>query len=194
MGGVSFDLPRNTSTGREVAADTVFRLYPDEASIHQNPFSNAKEYVVSFKQSLRGLNPGAPVNYRGIRIGSVVRIMLADLTTNPDVPADESGQAIPVLIRLEPGRLAIEDTFQGVEIMEESVAVAVQNGLRATLESGNILTGARLIELDQRRREATSRLQELETERNAKSKQIGKAKAQEEEQEEEDWTAALQKL
>jgi paraquat-inducible protein B len=148
MGGVSFDLPRNTRAGREVQADTVFRLYPDEASIHQDPFSNAKEYVVSFKQSLRGLNPGAPVNYRGIRIGSVVRIMLADLTTNADVPVEESGQAIPVLIRLEPGRLAIEDTIQGIEIMEESVAVAVQNGLRATLESGNLLTGARLIELD----------------------------------------------
>ncbi len=36
---------------------------------------------------------------------------------------------------------------------------------------------ANLIALDQKRREATSRLQELETERNAKSKQIGKAKA-----------------
>ena len=36
----------------------------------------------------------------------------------------------------------------------------------------------RLLELDQRRRKATTRLQELETERNAKSKEIGKAKAQ----------------
>jgi seryl-tRNA synthetase len=36
----------------------------------------------------------------------------------------------------------------------------------------------RLIELDARRRKATTRLQELETERNAKSKEIGKAKAQ----------------
>jgi seryl-tRNA synthetase len=36
----------------------------------------------------------------------------------------------------------------------------------------------RLIDLDARRREALARLQELETERNAKSKEIGKAKAQ----------------
>ncbi|MEQ8434885.1 MAG: serine--tRNA ligase [Oceanicaulis sp.] len=36
----------------------------------------------------------------------------------------------------------------------------------------------RLIDLDARRRAATARLQELETERNAKSKEIGKAKAQ----------------
>ena len=35
----------------------------------------------------------------------------------------------------------------------------------------------RLLELDARRRKATTRLQELETERNAKSKEIGKAKA-----------------
>jgi len=37
---------------------------------------------------------------------------------------------------------------------------------------------ARLLDLDARRREATSRLQALETERNARSKEIGKAKAQ----------------
>ena len=159
MGGVAFDLPRNATSGREVEADTVFSLYSDEASIHQNPYRNAKEYVVSFKQSLRGLNPGAPVNYRGIRIGSVVRIMLADLTRSAE--ADETGQAIPVLIRLEPGRLAIEDTSQGIAIMEESVAVSVQNGLRATLESGNILTGARLIELDVYDTETVEELGEL---------------------------------
>ena len=161
MGGVSFDLPRNSGVGSDVEQDTTFRLYPDESSIHQNPFRNSKEYVVSFKQSLRGLNPGAPVNYRGIRIGSVVRIMLADLTRNPNADTGESGQAIPVLIRLEPGRLAIEDTFQGIEIMGESVAISVQNGLRATLESGNLLTGARLIELDVYETETAAELGEF---------------------------------
>ncbi len=161
MGGVAFDLPRNASIGREVEPDTVFRLYPDEASIHQNPFRNAKEYVVSFSQSLRGLNPGAPVNYRGIRIGSVVRIMLVDLAKNPEADPGESGQAIPVLIRLEPGRLAIEDSFQGIEIMEETVAISVQNGMRATLESGNLLTGAQLIELDIFDTETTEELGEF---------------------------------
>jgi paraquat-inducible protein B len=147
MGGVAFDLPRHTATtGREVEPDTLFRLYPDEASIHQDPYSNHKEYVVHFAQSLRGLNPGAPVNYRGIRVGSVVRIMLEDLNTTGTTGG--SGQAIPVLIKLEPGRLALEDSAQGTAILAESIAVAVQGGLRATLESGNLITGARLIELD----------------------------------------------
>lgn len=146
MGGVGFDLPRHAQAGREVASDTLFRLYPDEGSIHENPYEYAKEYVVSFTQSLRGLNPGAPVTYRGIRIGSVIRIMLESLGAG-DADTD-SGRAIPVLIELEPGRVALEDTAEGVAILEESIAVAVEEGLRATLESGNILTGARYVGLD----------------------------------------------
>lgn len=146
MGGVAFDLPQNTDFGKEVDVGTLFRLYPNEAAIHENPYSSWKEYVVSFAQSLRGLNPGAPVNYRGIRIGSVERIMLEDL--NSSTNADSTGQAIPVLIRLQPGRLAFDDSSDGTAVMEESVAIAVQQGLRATLASGNIITGARLIELD----------------------------------------------
>jgi len=146
MGGVAFDLPRYAEAGREVDADTLFRLYPDEASIHQDPYQYANEYVVRFAQSLRGLNPGAPVNYRGIRVGSVVRIMLADLTAT--ATPGTSGRSIPVLIKIEPGRMALEDSSEGSAILTESMAIAVEHGLRATLASGNIITGARLIELD----------------------------------------------
>jgi paraquat-inducible protein B len=146
MGGVAFDLPKLADAGREVDSDTLFRLYPDEASIHQDPYQYANEYVVRFAQSLRGLNAGAPVNYRGIRVGSVVRIMLEDL--NATTTNEASGQAIPVLIKIEPGRMALEDSTGGSAILTESVAIAVERGLRATLESGNILTGARLVELD----------------------------------------------
>jgi len=49
-------------------------------------------------------------------------------------------------------------------------AAMAQRGLEPQAE--------RLIDLDARRRDATSRLQEVETERNSKSKEIGKAKAQ----------------
>ncbi len=146
VGGVAFDLPHNSSTGRPVESDTLFRLYPNESSIHQDPYRNAVEYVVLFNQSLRGLHPNAPVTYRGIRIGSVERIMLDDLNASTD--ADDTGQAIPVLITVEPGRMALEDTETGSEMARQSVSVAVENGLRATLESGNLLTGAMFIELD----------------------------------------------
>ena len=146
VGGVSFDLPRNTARGGLVDAGTVFRLYPDEASIHVNPFRYSTEYVVMFEESLRGLLPDAPVTYRGIRIGSVVRIMLEDL--NASASGEEPGGPLPVLIQLEPGRLALEDSEEGLALTQQSVAVAVERGLRDTMETGNLLTGARLINLD----------------------------------------------
>ncbi len=146
MGGVSFDLPRYTQGGRPVEDNAVFRLYPDEASIHENPYTFYKEYVIAFRQSLRGLHPDAPVTYRGIRVGSVVRIMLADLAAPTD--QDERGQPIPVLVRLEPGRMAIEDSEDGVSIMETVIEQAVEMGLRAKLSSGNLLTGSMYIETD----------------------------------------------
>ena len=145
-GGVSFDLPEHTAAGRPVESNTTFRLYPDESSIHQDPYRNAIDYVVSFKESLRGLHPNAPVTYRGIRIGSVVRIMLEDLSANSDLSG--TGTAIPVLIKIEAGRLALEDSEEGLDLARRSIEVAVEQGLRATLETGNLLTGARFVELD----------------------------------------------
>ena len=82
------------------------------------------------EQSLRGLHPGAPVTYRGIRVGSVIRIMLEDLAAEP---LDSSGTPIPVLIRIEPGRMALEDSLEGEEIARDSFRMAVDGGLRATL-------------------------------------------------------------
>lgn len=146
MGGIAFDLPRNTRGGRPVEDNSVFRLYPNESSIHENPFTYYREYVIAFRQSLRGLHPDAPVTYRGIRVGSVVRIMLADLSAPTD--QDERGQAIPVLVRLEPGRMAIEDSPDGMAIMETVIEQAVALGLRAKLSSGNLLTGSMYIETD----------------------------------------------
>jgi len=146
MGGVSFDLPRNTEGGRPVEDNALFRLYPNESSINENPYTYYKEYVITFRQSLRGLHPDAPVTYRGIPVGSVVRIMLANLAAPTD--QDERGQPIPVLVRLEPGRMAIEDTPDGLAIMETVIEQAVEMGLRAKLSSGNLLTGSMYVETD----------------------------------------------
>lgn len=146
MGGVSFDLPRNSRGGRTVTDGAEFKLYPDEASINENPYNFSREYVVAFSQSLRGLNPDAPVMYRGIKVGSVIRIMLDDFS----VPRDQesAGEPIPVLVRLEPGRLALDDSEDGLARMQQAVQHAVRAGLRAKLVTGNLLTGSMYIETE----------------------------------------------
>jgi paraquat-inducible protein B len=72
--------------------------------------------------------------------------MLEDLNAATDV--SDTGQPIPILIKLEPGRVSLEDSELGLEQITQTIELAVQRGMRATLESGNLLTGARFVELD----------------------------------------------
>jgi paraquat-inducible protein B len=148
-GGVAFDTPKNYRVGNPAMEYSTYRLFPNENSIHENPHRNYAEFVVGFKQSLRGLHSGALVTYKGIQIGSVVRIMIDRMDSSIEIAAN--GQPIPVLIRIDPGRFNmgdLGDTPEGAVFARETVDRAVTNGLRATLQSGNIITGAQLIGLD----------------------------------------------
>ena len=145
-GGVSFELPDRARVGYAIEAESTFRLYPNKESINRDPHRYHQEYVVLFKQSLRGLNPGAPVTYRGIRIGNVEHIMITKI--DADSHADGTGQPIPVLIRLAPGRMALGDDEAGMDAVRELIETGVNRGLRATLDTGNLLTGSLLVGLD----------------------------------------------
>ncbi len=144
IGGITFGLPTGVGPGGPVEADTTFRLYPDRQSMDAQPYERSLEYVVQFDQSVRGLKPGAPVEYRGILIGRVERVLLQELAGN----LRGQGNPIPVLIRLEPGRLTLPDSEEGVTTLSEAVANAVGIGLRASLVTGSLLTGSLFVSMD----------------------------------------------
>ena len=110
--------------------------------------------MVRFTQSVKGLLPGAPVEYRGVRIGRVEKLLIKEMIRGSLERFEESheisgeGRPIPVLIYVEPGRMALPDTDNGVSMMRQVVASGVPKGLRASLETGNLLTGAKYIGLD----------------------------------------------
>ncbi len=53
-----------------------------------------------------------------------------------------------MLIRIEPGRLGIGDTEASVAQMRDVVKAGIAAGMRATLNSGNLLTGALYVGVD----------------------------------------------
>ena len=143
-GGVTFhDFDRK---GTLVAQRTEFKLHANRQAAEEDPFRYYVDYAVSFKQSLRGLRPGAPVEFRGVRIGEVRQIMLKESVDEPALDATET--PIPVLIRIEPGRMAVGDDATGIERMRRAIAGGVEIGLRAQLATGNLLTGARFVTFD----------------------------------------------
>jgi len=145
LGGVAFETPPGMPQGQSVDDDAEFRLYANYEDILKNPYRFGDHYVVAFKQSLAGLVPGAPVSYRGIQVGVVERIMLREMTQQQ---WGATGEAIPVLIYLEPGRLDIPDAPASVARLHETISRGVPHGLRATLQTGNLVTGRKEVALD----------------------------------------------
>ncbi len=160
IGGVVFGLPEGVKPGGPVEADETFRLYESYASVNEQPYRYNLEYVVRFARSVRGLRPGAPVEYRGIPIGRVERVLLAELVSGGKGLSGK-GEPIPVLIRLEPGRFELPDSEEGVATFERVIAVAVGNGLRATLSTGSLITGSLYVSFDMRPDEPAAEIGEF---------------------------------
>ena len=161
LGGLSFGTPPGVAAGKPVADGAEFTLYGSYNDILENPYEYGTHYVVSFRQSLRGLVPGAPVEYRGIQVGRVERILLKE-TTAVGLGADRTDVPIPVLIYLEPGRLQIPDSEDSVALLRTNIEQSVHDGMRATLQTGNLLTGKQLISLDFYPEEAPAGLGQFE--------------------------------
>ena len=145
-GGIAFGLPEESSAGTPVESDQVFRLYPNRAAIDQQPYRFGREFLLLFDTSVRGLLAGAPVEYRGIRLGSVLDVSF-DLVAESEGWTADGHALMPVLIRIDPGRFG-EDTQGGLTDVDTLISNGIQNGLRASLASGNLLTGARFVSLD----------------------------------------------
>lgn len=159
VGGVAFDLPEGTLAGEPASNGDRFDLFPNRDAVNLKTYVNYIEYVVAFEQTVRGLNPGAPVEFRGINVGSVQRVLLPEITTDTK---PTYGSPIPVLIRVEPARVGLPDMPDSVAFMKEDIEGAVAHGMRATLKTGNLLTGSSLIAIDYFPDEASGTLGEFE--------------------------------
>lgn len=142
-GGVSFDIPDGLDLGQPVAEKSAFKLYDDQRSIQDSLYTDHVDYLMFFKDSIRGLQPGAPVEFRGIRLGTVSKVPFF----NPGMrQALNDDYRIPVLIRIEPERLA-NQLGQDAD-MTAHMKELLNRGLRASLKTGNIVTGALYVDLD----------------------------------------------
>jgi paraquat-inducible protein B len=154
LGGVAFGRPPDIPPGGPVDAEAEFLLYESYEATLENPYVYGMHFVARFSQSLKGLLPGAPVEYRGIPVGRVERILINELikiNIDKEQRGEEvtvRGEAIPVLLYVEPGKLGLADEQASVEVLADSIVSGVRHGLRATLETGNFLSGAKYVGID----------------------------------------------
>ncbi len=137
-GGISFETPKSLENSGPATPLDRFILYPDHASTAERQHNFTLYYLMHFTGSLRGLNPGAPVEYRGIKVGEV-----KDITIKMD--EQNTSLEVPVLVALYPESISSKSVL---DHPQEALERLVAKGLRAQIKPGSLLTGQMFIDLD----------------------------------------------
>lgn len=146
LGGLAFETPANDALLQPAQPNAVFELFANREMAMRHPDAEVDHYMMVFGESLRGLVPGAIVDFRGITVGEVVSI-------NTRFDRDKGTISLPVAIKFFPGRLLHRELAgpQGATVVGNRKAMVdklVARGLRAQLRTGNLLTGQLYIGLD----------------------------------------------
>ena len=143
-GGVAFDVPAGQPLGEPLRERGFFRIHARESDIYERPHRFTVRYMVLFEESIRGLRPGADVEYRGIKVGKVLRT---------DINYDEIDALLgeellmPVLIEIVPSYIGYDDTREDRDVAEEAIDDMITRGLHGVLAAGNLITGQKYVEL-----------------------------------------------
>lgn len=144
LGGVAFEDP-DENEASPAAAHQEFNLFDSRVLAMKNPETRIFTIAMSFNESVRGLAPGAPVNFRGIDVGEVT-------TLHADVDPVSKQTFIVVEANLYPERM--QSRFRNKAGQRTGSAglkdldLLVEKGLRAQLQTGNLLTGQLFVALD----------------------------------------------
>ncbi len=150
-GGVAFDVPQGQPVGERISERTIFTIYAHKNAINERVYGHSIDYMLLFEESIRGLSPGAPVEFRGVKVGEVQR---TDIDYEEVINLLDPNSRVPVLIEIEPARLGYEDTEAGRNLAKLRIDELLQSGLHASIANGNLLTGQKFVELDYVQRDA----------------------------------------
>ncbi len=106
-------------------------------------FKKEIKVIMYFEGSVTGLNIGAPVKFRGVKIGTVtgIKLIVNKHTGVIEVPVEAEIDRSSYLIKLQ------DKTVKASEIFFDTSHM-IENGLRAQLKLQSLLTGQLFIELE----------------------------------------------
>ncbi|MBS1304260.1 MlaD family protein [Loktanella sp. SALINAS62] len=143
-GGVAFDTV--VSGGQPIEDGFVFDLFTDEETARSSLFNEVGRpklnVAVLFDGSVSGLSVGSDVRFQGIRIGQVSELGAVVVEDEDEARSVE----LRTVLAIEPGRLGLGEEATPQNALD-LLASFVDQGLRARLVTGNILSGNLTVEL-----------------------------------------------
>ncbi len=140
LGGIAFDTQKGSAQAAASADGHVFPLFVNKDAAEAASYSRKIALVGYFPGSVRGLAAGADVTLHGLKVGQVTDVQIIYDPAKQEILA-------PVHFEVEPerivgiGRHAVTDVGAAVDML-------VGRGMRATLQSANLLTGQMLVALE----------------------------------------------
>lgn len=139
-GGIAFRASAEDGVETIQPENTIYPLYDTYEESTQITYRDTLRYVMYFNGSVRGLTEGAPVQLRGYPVGKVLSISL-------ELDEKTAEIRIPVIVELQPER--VKEVHPNVNISPQNmVSQLIDKGLRAQLQTGSLLTGQLLVDLD----------------------------------------------
>jgi paraquat-inducible protein B len=153
LGGIAFEAPAERAEQAPAEANSNFSLFSDRNAAMKNPETEILKVALVFKESIRGLAPGAALDFRGIVVGEVVALMADVDPVSKQIVMVVNANVYPERLRLRArSGQKITSKVLGAKSDQHDPTVAlgvlVENGLRAQLQTGNLLTGQLFIALD----------------------------------------------
>jgi paraquat-inducible protein B len=108
-------------------------------------FRHKTHFSVFFPGSVRGLNPGAPVTFRGIKIGQVEEVK-AVLTGKPSplIAIEATVEFDREIVEVPAG---VPSPYRSLPAAELAKAL-IEHGIRGRLQSQSLLTGQKYVDFD----------------------------------------------
>jgi paraquat-inducible protein B len=125
-----------------------FTLYKSETEAMAPPDGDPHYVRMHFAQALRGLDVGAPVEFVGVNIGSVVAVDLGYERQDKSFPVIVTAKVYPHRMGQAYAVLAAQGHTESNETLAAFVGTLVNRGLRAQPRSASLLTGKLYIALD----------------------------------------------
>jgi len=147
-GGVAFDDGPTEAISAAADIPGQFALYKNETEAMAPPDGDPHYVRMRFAQALRGLEVGAPVEFVGVNIGSVVAVDLGYERQNKSFPVIVTTKLYPRRMGQAYEALAAQGQTESTETLATFVGTLVTRGLRAQPRLGSLLTGKLFISLD----------------------------------------------
>jgi paraquat-inducible protein B len=140
LGGVAFENPQTAASAQPARDGQIFPLFASQEAATNASYARKVAVVSYFPGSVAGLAPGAAVTMHGLKVGEVTDVRLS-------YDAAKHAVLAPVRYELQPERI-IGIGKHAFSTEAEAAQVMLDRGLRASLQSGNLLTGQQNVALD----------------------------------------------